>query len=228
MDHEGAKRREPDSDDEQSKMPTPPESPDKGLQDDEPSPSEMNIMPQHGLPMDTTSNFQMAPELSFTGQGQQTPEFRSSQPEMSHRSLAGTPITGPILTPVANQFMDHSQFTESPSAEQMQSTNQTPVHAQAEPSASFTDWAPTFQQNIFSPVDYHGAGRQVHPQMAYPTYPTYPSSHAQDISSTYTVPDLARSREADLMNMANLPFRTGTLSHPHVVHRPDGGAGPNM
>ncbi|OKL63640.1 hypothetical protein UA08_00266 [Talaromyces atroroseus] len=188
-DHEGAKRREPESDDEQvSGVLTPPESSDEPLPDDPQSPSEMAAgMPQHGLQLDNTApGYQMAPDLSFTSQGQPTPDFRSSQPEMIRRSLSTTHITGAILTPTHNQFMDHSQFTTSTPAEQMQAISQTSAHAQAEASISFADWSPAFQQNMFSPVDFHGASRQVTSQIAYPAYTTYPSPHAQEMSPTYT------------------------------------------
>jgi hypothetical protein len=229
-DHEGAKRREPDSEDEQdSGIITPPGSSDGTLPDDPQSPTEVTGMLHHGLPLDnTTPSFQMPLDLSFTSQGQPTPEFRSPHPEMSHRSLSTTHRSGPILTPTTNQFIDHSQFVNSTSAEQMHAISQTSAHVQPEAPVHFADWSPAFQQNMFSPVDFHGANRQISSQMAYPSYTTYPSPQAQDISSAYTVPDLTRSRDVDMMNMISLPFRTGSLSHPHVLHRPDGGAGPNM
>lgn len=185
------------------------------------SPIDVVSMPQHVSPLATTSSFQMPAELNFTNPGQQTPDFVSTQPEFGRRNLAHTPIAGPLLTPTHNQFMEPSQFTETSPTNHLHTVS--PAHAQADPSVSFTGWSPTFQQNMFSPVDYNGAGRQMPHHMVYPSYGPYSS---QDVSQTFAVPEVSRPRDYDMANMYNhLPFRTGSLSHPHIAHRRDSGDG---
>lgn len=225
-DHEGAKKGEPESDDEQvNGQPTPPESSDEA----QPSPRELSGMPQHSLSLETPSAFQMHPDMSFTSHGQPAPEFQTSQPELSQQALVSTPMGGSILTPTTNQFIDHHQFTAPTSPDQIHAVSQSSGHMHTEQPASFAEWSPSFQQHMFSPVQFHGDSRQVAPpQMTFSTYPAYPSPHSHDVSPSYQIPDLSRSREVEMMHMVSLPFRTGSLSHPHVLHRPDGSAGPNM
>lgn len=228
-DHDGARRGEIESDDEgepSSKVITPPASANSSpqMQQLEASQSPLDVanMPQHVSPLETTSSFQMPAELNFTNPGQRTPDFVSTQPEFSHRNLANTPIPGPLMTPTHNQFIDPSPFAETSPTSHLHAINQGPAQAQADPSASFTGWSPTFQQNMFSPVDYgNGAGRQMPPHMMYPSYGPY--SSPQDVPQTFAVPDLSRPRDYDMASMYNLPFRTGSLSHPHIVHRHDNG-----
>lgn len=180
-------------------------------------PLEVTGMPQHVSPLETTSGFQMPTNLSFASPGQRTPEYIATQPEF-HRNLANTPISGPLLTPTHNQFMDHSQFAETSPTNHLHAVG--PAHAQADPSAAFTGWSPAFQQNMFSPVDYtNGAGRQIPPHMVYPSYSSF--SSPQDVAQPYAVRELQRTRDYDMANMYNLPFRTGSLSHPHIVHHRD-------
>jgi hypothetical protein len=186
------------------------------------SPLDVANMRQHVSPLETTSSFHMPAELNFTNPGQRTPEFVSTQPDFGHRNLANTPIVGPLLTPTHNQFMDPSPFTETSPTNHLHAINQGPAQAQADPSASFTGWSPAFQQNMFSPVEYsNGTGRQMPPHMMYPSYGPY--SSPQDAPQTFAVPELSRPRDYDMANMYNLPFRTGSLSHPYIVHRRDSG-----
>jgi hypothetical protein len=228
-DHDGARRGQPESDDEgenegETEVMTPPDS---GASSPQPqhleasqSPLDVASMPQHVSPLEATSNFHISAELSFTNPGQRTPEFRSTQPEFGHRNLASTPIAGPLLTPTHNQFMDPSPFAETTPTNHLHSVSQDPAHAQANQSPSFAGWSPAFQQTMFSPVDYgNGAGRQIPPHMVYPPYGPY--SPPQDVPQTFAVPELSRPRDYDMENMYSLPFRTGSLSHPHIVHRRD-------
>ncbi|RAO71754.1 uncharacterized protein BHQ10_007766 [Talaromyces amestolkiae] len=163
-DHDGARRGEDESDDDSDpKVITPPQSvtssPQMQQLEASQSPLEVTSIPQHVSPLETTSGFQMPPDLSFANPGQRTPEYISTQPEF-HRNLAHTPLAGPLLTPTHNQFMDHSQFAETSPTNHLHAVG--PTHAQADPSAPFTGWSPAFQQNMFSPVDYtNGAGRQI-------------------------------------------------------------------
>ncbi|EEA24396.1 hypothetical protein TMatcc_007488 [Talaromyces marneffei ATCC 18224] len=224
-DHDGARKEEPESDDEgESKVMTPPRtassSPQMEHVEGSQSPLDVTSIPQHISPLETTSSFQMPAELNFTNSGQRTPEFVSTQPEFGHGNLANAPIAGPLLTPTHNEFIDHSQFAEASPTNHLHAVS--PAHAQADPSASFTGWSPAFQQTMFSPVDFsNGAGRQMPPHMVYPSYGPY--SSPQEVPQTFTVPELSRPRDYDMANMYNLPFRTGSLSHPHIVHHRDSG-----
>lgn len=211
VDHEGAKKKEAESDDEledeleESK--TPPESP--------------NVQTSHNAsPIET---FQMPPDLNFgTPEGQI--QFQSPQPDIGHQCLATatTSIPTPVMTPTANQFMHHSPFPSPTSQEHMQPMNH-PVQPHMNTQNSFSGWSPAFNQNLFAPVDYSGVNRQ---QMAYPAYTVCAAPPSHPIPS-HTLPDLDRS-QLDMMAMENLPFRTGSLSHPNVLPRPDGSGGPHM
>ncbi|GAM36073.1 hypothetical protein TCE0_018r04877 [Talaromyces pinophilus] len=221
-DHDGARRGEVESEDEsEPKVMTPPQSVSSSprMQHLEASQSPLDVasMPQHVSPLETSSVFQMPAELSFANPGQRTPEFVSTQPELGHRNLANTPLAGPLLSPTHNQFMEPAPFAETSPTDHLHAG---PAQAQADP--SFTGWSPAFQQNMFSPVDYsNGAGRQMPPHMVYPSYGPY--SSPQEVPQTFTVPEISRPRDYDMANMYNLPFRTGSLSHPHIVHRRDSG-----
>ncbi|EED18145.1 hypothetical protein TSTA_119090 [Talaromyces stipitatus ATCC 10500] len=232
-DHAGARRGEPESEDEgESEVITPPETVASSPQaqpldsSQQQSPLDVASIPQHISPLETTSSFQIPTELSFSNSEHQTPEFGSSQPELGHRSLVSTPIAGPLLTPTHNQFMDHSPFAEPSPTSQLHAVGQDPAHVQANPSTSFTSWSPAYQQNMFSPVDYsNGASRQMPPHMAYTSYAQY--SPPQDAPPIFAMPELARPRDYDV-NMYNLPFRTGSLSHPHILHRRGSGLDPGI
>lgn len=214
VDHEGAKKKEPGSDgedepeDDREMMKTPPETP--------------NVQGSHaGSPVDT---FQLHPDLNFGNQDAQI-QFQTSQPDIGHHGLATatTPIPAPIMTPTANHFMNHSPFPSPTSPEQMQHINH-PVQPQMNTQNSFSGWSPAFHQNMFAPVDYTGVNRQ---QMAFPAYTVCPAPPTHPVSAAQTVPDLDRS-QLDMMVMGSLPFRTGSLSHPNVLPRPDGSGGPQM
>jgi hypothetical protein len=128
------------------------------------------------------------------------------------------------MTPTADQFMNHSPFTSPTSQEHMQPINN-PVQPQMNTQNSFSGWSPAFHQNMFAPVDYSGVNRQ---QMAYPAYTVCPAPPTHQVPSPHTVPDLDRS-QLDMMVMGgNLHFRTGSLSHPNVLSRPDDNGGQQL
>lgn len=182
------------------------------------SPLDVTTIPQHVSPLDNPS-FQMPTKLSFTNQGQQTPEFGSPQPELGHRNLAGTPIAGPLLTPTHNQFMDHSPFAETSPTNYPHTVST--AYAQADPSASFTGWSSASQQNMFLSVNYsNGAGHQMPSHVVYPSYGPY--SSPQYVPQPFAVPELSRRGDYDMANMSSLPIRSSS-SHPHIVHRRDSG-----
>lgn len=82
--------------------------------------------------------------------GERTPEFLSTQPEFSHRSLANnTLLAGPLSTPTHIQLMKPSPFAETSQTYHLHAIS--PTDEQAD--SSSTGWSPAFQQNIFLLVD---------------------------------------------------------------------------
>ncbi|KAH8702387.1 hypothetical protein BGW36DRAFT_116075 [Talaromyces proteolyticus] len=229
IDHEGAKNREPDSDDEEGELTqqTPNESDNETLSDQSRSPINMVTASQQISPIDTSSSFTLSPDANFGGQDQSVHHFQSSQPEMNHPTMISTPISAPILSPTPNQYMTHSTFAPPTSHEAMQPlTVSHPLQSQMSTQTTFPGWSPAFQQNMFAPVEYPVANRQILPQMAFPGYTVCPTPHTHTISS-HSVPDLERS-QMDLFNMGSIPFRSGSLSHPNVLPRPDNGRAPSL
>lgn len=227
-DHNGARRGEVESEDESEapKVMTPPHSASASprMQQLETSQSPLDVAStsQHVSPLETTTSFPMAAELSFTNPAHRTPEFVSTQSDFGHRNLDNTPMAGPMLTPTQTHFMEHPQFAETGQANHLHAVS--PAHAHVDPSASFTGWSPAFQQNMFAPVDYNNVSdRQLQPHMVYPSYGAYAASSPQGVHQNYAVPEMARPRDYDITNLYNLPFRTGSLSHPHIMHRHDSG-----
>ncbi|CRG87211.1 putative protein YDR124W [Talaromyces islandicus] len=209
IDHDGVKKNEPGSDGEDE-----PEDDADGLKT---PPDTPNVQGSHdSSPVDT---FQIPPDLHFGNQDGQM-QFQPSQPDVGHQGLATTTPVPPIMTPTAEQFMNTSPFASPTPQEQMQPIN----HPQMNTQNSFSGWSPAFQPNMFAPVDYTGVNRQ---QMAYPAYSACPAPPIHPISSPHTIPELDRS-QLDMMVMGNLPFRTGSLSHPNVLPRPDGSGGPQI
>lgn len=231
-DHDGAKNGEPQSDDEEeekeetgeeeerSGVLTPPATVTSSphMQQLEVSPRALDLVtiPEHVSPMVTSSSFQMPTDLNFTNPAQNPTEFTCTQPEMSHTVQ---PLTTSMLTPNHNQFLDPASFGEPGPANHLQAVGvHDPSHTPSTPSTpSFTGWSPSFQQNMFSPVVYPGSvDRQMSSHMVYP-YGQF--SSPQNMAPTFAMPEASRSQEFDVTNMYHLPFRTGSLSHPHVLPR---------
>ncbi|PGH18264.1 hypothetical protein AJ79_00603 [Helicocarpus griseus UAMH5409] len=81
----------------------------------------------------------------------------------------------------------------------------------------FNHWPTSFQQPMFSPVDFgnNGLGFASQNYMAH-TIPTMMSSS----HGSFSLPDLHGARtqsQADGMSLYPPPFRTGSLSHPHMM-----------
>lgn len=186
---------------------------------------------------DRTSMFSMPSTLSFEDQPRQSHAFQSPQSgakteyqDSFSQPLARTPTGMTVVSPASHRgfdYMTHQSFTSSASEEPIRPMNQPAMPPQQSPT-QFGGWSPSFQQNMFSPIDYSGgSSRPVQQQMPYPSYPIFPPTPSQEVPETHSLPaDLhgARSQsQMDVMAM-NAPFRTGSMAHPHAVPRPDAGA----
>ncbi|KAJ5176743.1 uncharacterized protein N7482_002620 [Penicillium canariense] len=110
-------------------------------------------------------------------------------------SMLSTPVTAEMISPHDVSVFDYSNSHPFPSST---------------PDQKYDTWAPTFRQNIFSPVDYntpattHGLpppAMQYHMPMASPA-------------------QLHDMTPMDSMGQRALPFRTGSLGHPHEMPLP--------
>lgn len=183
------------------------------------SPLDVASMSQHVLPLEITPSSQMSAEPSFTKPEEQTPKITVTQPALfgHHRNLATIPIASPLLTPNHYQSINRSQFAENnPTNHQHASPA---LYGQTERSAFSTCWSPAFQQNLFSPDYSKEAGYQMPLYMVY--QPTGPYCSRQDNPQTFAVPEFSRAPDYNVSNIHGLPFRTGSPSHPSILHYSD-------
>ncbi|KAJ5182869.1 hypothetical protein N7492_000485 [Penicillium capsulatum] len=197
--------------DEESAEPATLEAPehiDEGLLT--PTSSVEQVVAPLTTPIDTLSvpagrslpgSFSMPEPLTFDGPRHDRPYYATpphydsfSQPMLS------TPVTAEMVSPHDVSVFDYSQppFASS-----------TPDHQRAAP-GHYDSWTPTFRQNIFSPVDYSGTPttQAVHPSSMY--MPMASPAQLHDMSHPHHV-----QSPMDSMNPRALPFRTGSLGHPH-------------
>jgi hypothetical protein len=185
-----------------------------------------------------TPMFQMAPTLGFEDQSRQSHTFHSPQPSskaeysdsFSSQPLIRTPTAATVISPTSHRSFDFvAQQPFVSSEEQMRPLSQPTIHPQ--PSPQFDGWSSPYQQNMFNPIDYSGAAsRTIHQQVSYPPFTIYPTTPSHDVHGAHSLPELhgARSQHPlDVMTL-NPPFRTGSLSHPHMVSRHDATAGPSL
>lgn len=108
----------------------------------------------------------------------------------------------------------------------MRPLNQPAMPPQQSPT-QFSGWSPSFQQNMFSPMDYSGgSSRTVQQQMPYSSYTIFPTTPSQEVPATHSLPDLHGARaqaQMDVMAM-NAPFQNSSMTHPHAVPRHDASA----
>ncbi|KAJ5134378.1 hypothetical protein N7526_005743 [Penicillium atrosanguineum] len=116
-----------------------------------------------------------------------------SQPMLS------TPVTAELISPHEVLAFDYSTQNAFPTSSPDQ--QRTAGHYDA--------WAPSFRQNIFSPVDYS----------APPTshgLPPASMAYQMPMASPAQLHDMSHHAQSPLdMSQRALPFRTGSLGHPH-------------
>ncbi|KKA25184.1 hypothetical protein T310_0775 [Rasamsonia emersonii CBS 393.64] len=185
---------------------------------------------------DRTQMFQMPSTLGFEDQARQSHAFQSPQSgakteyqDSFSQPLARTPTGMTVISPSSHRGFDYvtqQSFTSSASEEQMRPLNQPAMPPQQSPT-QFSGWSPSFQQNMFSPMDYSGgSSRTVQQQMPYSSYTIFPTTPSQEVPATHSLPDLHGARaqaQMDVMAM-NAPFQNSSMTHPHAVPRHDASA----
>lgn len=142
-------------------------------------------------------NYSMPEPLSFEGPGRQDRAYYATPPQYSDsfsQPMLSTPVSSEMISPHDISVFDYSSQTSFPTS--------TPEHQRTAP-GQYDAWStPTFRQNIFSPVDYSAPPSSQGlppPSMSYPMPMTSP----------------AQLHDMDSMSQRALPFRTGSLGHPH-------------
>lgn len=154
----------------------------------------LSMAPTRSLP----TSFSLSQPLSFDGPRQDRPYY-TTPPQYTDsfsQPMLSTPVTAEMISPHDVSVFDYSTSHGFPTSTADQ---------------KFDGWAPTFRQNLFSPVDYNApAGTHGLPQppMHYHMSMASPAQ-LHDMSHPHTQSPL------DPMSQRTLPFRTGSLGHPH-------------
>ncbi|KAJ5322757.1 hypothetical protein N7452_011046 [Penicillium brevicompactum] len=141
-----------------------------------------------------SAGFPMPEPLKFEAAGRQDCSYYGTPPQYTDsfsQPMLNTPVTAEMISPHDVSVFDYSS--------QNSFTSSTSDHQRG--AGHYDPWTnPSFRSNIFGPVDYSPATTQAmsQPSMGYPM-PMGPGMHDMSHAS------LDRS----------LPFRTGSLSHPH-------------
>jgi hypothetical protein len=148
-------------------------------------------------------SFSMAEPLTFENPSRQDRPYYATPPQYTDsfsQPMLSAPVTAEMISPhdvSAFDYSPHSSFTSS-----------TPDHSRTGASAHYDPWTPSFRQNIFSPVDYTSpATSQGVPQPSM-TYQMPMAPHMHDMSHNH-------QSHMDSLAQRGLPFRTGSLGHPH-------------
>lgn len=209
-----------------------------------PSPIDQMAIGQQGRSIHMSDDrgqlFQMPPApLSFDEQPRHPPTFPSPTARIKNdytddfsQTVSRTSASSTVVSPsdqTGFEYLAPTSFSSSAADEQMHQHNSTLSHQQ--PPTHFDAWPPNFQQNMFSPVDYSAGPNQAiqQQQMQFPLA-MLPTSHPHEVSPNLahigqSLPDLhgARARvQFETMSLNPPPFRTGSLSHPHVIPTPNG------
>ncbi|KAI3113415.1 hypothetical protein CBS147333_2853 [Penicillium roqueforti] len=151
-------------------------------------------------------SFSMAEPLTFENPARQDRPYYATPSQYSDsysQPMMSTPVTSEMISPhdVSVSAFDYSHNTYQ---------NSTPDQSRGGMSGHYDTWAPSFRQNIFSPVDYTTPATSqgmAQPSMSY-QMPIV--SHMHDMSHHH-----AQQAHMDSMHQRSLPFRTGSLGHPH-------------
>lgn len=143
-------------------------------------------------------NYSMPESLSFEGSGRQDRAYYATPPHYTDsfsQPMLSTPVSAEMISPHDISVFDYSSQNPFPTS--------TPDQQQRTAPGQYDAWStPTFRQNVFSPVDYSAP----------------PSSQGlPPPSMSYQMPmaSPAQLHDMDSMSQRSLPFRTGSLGHPH-------------
>lgn len=155
----------------------------------------ITMAPTRSLP----TSFSVPQPLTFDGPRQDRP-FYATPPHYTDsfsQPMLNTPVTAEMISPHDVSVFDYGNAQPFPTSS---------------PDQKFETWAPTFRQTLFSPVDYNAPAvtnglpqptMQYHMSMASP-------GQLHDMSHPHAQSPLDMSQRA-------LPFRTGSLGHPHEL-----------
>lgn len=158
-----------------------------------------NIHSARSLP----GSFSMAEPLTFENPARQDRPYFATPPQYTDsfsQPMLNTPVTAEMISPHDVSAFDYSAHSSY--------SNSTPDHSRTGATGQYDAWTPSFRQNIFGPVDYTPATTQgVHqPSMTY-QMPMAPQMH--DMTHHHA------QAHIDHLGQRSLPFRTGSLGHPH-------------
>lgn len=160
-------------------------------------------------PIDTMSrslhgNFSIPDTLSF--EGRQDRAYYATPPHyadsFSSQPMLSTPVSAEMISPHDVSVFDYPSQNPFPAS--------TPDQQHTAP-GQYDAWStPTFRQNIFSPVDYSA------PPSSH-SLPQPPMSYHLPMASPGQLHDMSHHNQSPLDSMGQraLPFRTGSLGHPH-------------
>lgn len=154
---------------------------------------------------DRSTLFSIPEPLSFEGPGRHDRSFYTTPPQYTDGfSSLSTPVSAGMISPHDASVFDYPTQNPFPTS--------TPDMQRSGAASQYDSWTtPTFRQNIFSPVDY---GAPTTSQTVAPPSMQYialaPPAQLHDMSHHSGV-------SIDSMSQRGLPFRTGSLSHPHAL-----------
>lgn len=157
----------------------------------------LSVRPARSLP----GSFPMQEPLSFDGTGGPDRSYYGTPPQYTDsfsQSILSTPVSADIISPHDISVFDYSAPTSFASS--------TPDQQRPGAPSQYDTWTPPFRQNIFSPIDYSAsATHALHPPPSIPYHiPMAAPAQLHDMSHHHA-PALGSA----------LPFRTGSLGHPH-------------
>jgi hypothetical protein len=156
----------------------------------------LSMAPTRSLP----PSFSLSQPLSFDGPRQDRHYYGTppQYPDSFSQTMLNTPVTAEMISPHDVSVFDYSTSHAFPAS----TTDQ-----------KFDAWAPTFRQTLFSPVDYNSpAGTHGLPQP--------PMHYHMSMASPAQLHDMSHPHAhspLDPMSQRALPFRTGSLGHPHEL-----------
>ncbi|KAK6813989.1 Protein of unknown function DUF2841 [Aspergillus parasiticus SU-1] len=168
----------------------------------------------HGRPMhmggDRGQLFPLPESLSFGEQSTHERSYygNSEYPDEYSHPILKTPVTSGLVTP--NEQPNAFDYLQAPFSA---STTGEPIISHQRPTAlpmqqsvsQFDSWTPSYRQSMFNPMEYGSAPAQNIPQHMPYHMPVATTSHAAELA--HTPHGLPKGN----------PFRTGSLSHPHMI-----------
>lgn len=158
-------------------------------------------------PIDTMSrslqsNFSIPDTLSFEGRHGRA--YYATPPHYADtfsQPMLSTPVSAEMISPHDVSVFDYSSQNPFPTS--------TPDQQRTAP-GQYDPWStPSFRQALFSPVDYSGPPSSQ-------GLPPPPMSYHMPMASHTQLHDMSHHNQSpDSMGQRALPFRTGSIGHPH-------------